>query len=170
MGRKKLNKTPGQIAAQRRKWQDARNRRRRSRYADDEDYRESVKSQARERSRRVSEPLKDRAGSCRQALDDLPTYGQSRKMLTGEQRTVLTSRELATAMGLSHQMELYKWQRDGRFPRPTHGAVVGRTHANVYTLAEAKCLLRKMAKHYDSRNYLREGDAVVAELPDCLTE
>jgi len=170
MGRRKLHKTPEQVAAQRRKWQDARNKRRRKRYAEDPEYRESVKNQARERSRKLSAPLKDRAAACRQAVQDTASYGQKRKMLEGGKRVVLTSRELAAAMGLSHQMEMYKWQRDGRFPRPIHGAIVGRTHANVYTLEESKCLLRKMANHYDKKNYLRKGDSVVAELPECLSE
>ena len=169
MGRKRIHKTDAQVEKQKRKWQDDRNERRRKQYAEDTGYRERIKEEARTRARASSSPIRDRAAQCRESIAGLSELAQKRKLIdSGNMRATITSSELSVMLGLSHQMELYKWQRDGRFPRPTHRALVGRTHANVYYLVEARALLQKMAAHYDVKNYLRAGDEVTESLFGCV--
>ena len=155
MGRRKLNKTPEQIAEQKRRWAQTRNAKRRRRYALDSAYRAGVHEQNRTgyRQRAGSEPR-----NCRMNIARLREFGTDREVsIGGASRRMLTFSvaELATALGGYHTTVLYRWQMQSRFPRPRLRA----SDRKVYTFDQASNILRVMAAHQDEKLYLQETDA-----------
>lgn len=166
MGRRKISKTVAQVAKQKRVAYDRLNDRRRARYAADKPYRQACKTASRQTARRTSSnsnPQMDRQLVCKSGLSGLSMVANTRRLIrrgtvTDLKVQSLTSAELAPLIGLSHVVMLHKWHRAGKFPRPKLLALVGRTHAAVYTKAEARELVKIMLEHYKFKSYLYKTD------------
>lgn len=145
---------------QKRKWRDSSNTKRKAQYREDSSYREKVREQSRETGRKAHGGLQaDRAHIIRDSLSSLPTHSVMRKLINSDlEIPTFTTAELTPLMGISNVVIVHGWQRTGRFPRPRLEAIVGRTHAHVYTLQEAEKLLSVMAMHFSSKNYLNQSD------------
>jgi hypothetical protein len=98
MGRRKVQKTPEQIAADKlRWWGTERNARRRERYAEDAAYRENAirQVQASYRKKREESGFRVRAEDCRDRLDALDAIGATRVLRDG--CSALTFSEVASS-------------------------------------------------------------------------
>jgi len=178
MGRRLLAKTKKERAAQKRRWDKARNDRRRDRYANDLEYREHIKEGARMSGRRTSPGgglQRDRMQICIESLKTVAKAGQERFRIgadgkvTKRKLRTLTSTEMAPLIGLSHAVMLHKWQRAGKFPRPEVRVIVVKTHAEVYTIPQAKKLIRVMKDHYAIKSYLSDRDTeVISALQEAM--
>ncbi len=162
MGRLKIKRTAKQLADKTRKDYDRLNKRRRKRYREDQKYRQSCKSVSRITARKSSDnqsPELQRQAHCKSVVGNLVQYAERREIvedgeLTGRTQHTLTSRELAPLLGLSHVVMLHKWQRADKFPRPTVIASTYRPHAGVYTIPQARALIKVMIRHYSTKSYL----------------
>lgn len=164
MGRPRKAKTKKEVAAQKKKWRENSNRKRRARYKTDSAYRNEVKDRARSNARKQNQTKQEKASECREAAQRLSSFGDRREPTGGGEKTLtLTSSELAEAMGLGHVTTLHKWQREGRFPKPTRSYFVARTHTDVYSESEAQTLLLMLADHYDKKLYLSQKDTATIE-------
>lgn len=165
MGRPKI-KTDAEIADTKRKRLDRLNERRRKRYAKDRGYRQEKKSAARITARNYSNnphPELNRRAVCRLSISNIYQYCSSRKIVVNKVATEdcepgLTSVELAPLIGLAHPVMLHKWHRSGKFPRPKLIALVGRTHAGIYTVDQALKLIQIMFEHYEIKSYFYKSD------------
>lgn len=167
MGRRKLYKTAKQIAAQKLKWAEKRNAIRRVLYAKDDSYRSRCQVAARLTARKDAvnpQPQYTRYLACEYGIAHIKTIAQSRRLVKNGvvsrvQILCLTSFEFSKASGLHHVVMLHKWQRNGKIPRPAVMAVVGRTHACVYTIEQAEAMLKVLLGHYSVKSYLSDSDA-----------
>ena len=154
MGRRKLHKTPEQIAEQKlRWWGPCRNERRRQQYAKDHSYRRTVHIRNRDSYRRRvgSQPRNCRANIARIAefgsISLVTLNGSTRRMRT------FSVAELANALGY-HRIVLYRWHKQGKFPRPLLQA----NNQMVYTFGQAQKILTIMSEHQDNKSYFHKSD------------
>ena len=154
MGRRKLHKTPEQIAEQKRRWAETRNAKRRQQYATDDAYRSAVHTQNRTGYReRTGSELRN----CRENIANLQDFGSIRAVsIDGCTTHILTYTvvQLAKAIGGYHPVALYRWQRQDRFPRPTTQAI----DCKVFTFDQAHKILVVMSEHQDKKLYLQKSD------------
>ncbi len=156
MGRRRNPPTEEQIA-KRRAWHDERNRRRRERYAQDAEYRQSVREQVR-RSYRVNTDRRIREEpSCLTVLPELHTYGDRRSVVFPDGREdelhTFTTDELADVIGRNVQV-LYRWRQDGRWPFPTLLCRdVTRIPVFVYSLEEVRAIIEIFGRHQERTPY-----------------
>jgi hypothetical protein len=154
MGRHKLHKTAEQIAAQKCRWADTHNRKRRMMYASDPAYRQKVVEQNRSSYRRLN---KSKSRDCEKNLRKLHQFGNIRIVAAGTRRQpslTFSTKELAKALGGYHHIVLYRWQRVRTFPRPAAQS----DGLNVYTETQARKLLCVMSKHQKHKQYLHRRD------------
>jgi hypothetical protein len=160
MGRKQTIKTVMQLDKQKAKWRKTSNRKRKELYHTDPLYHDKVATASRLRAKQTrGGDQVDRVAVCERSLALLQKSAVLRKIVdTDRVIPTFTSTELAPLLGLSSVVVLHGWQRDNRFPKPELAAIVGRTHANVYTVPQAKKLITIMKKHFAEKNYLNSKD------------
>ena len=152
-----MNKTADQIQTVR----EARNKRRRDRYAKDPNYRATVKSSNRSQYGK-------RAGvvprvSCAESIPQLANFGRVRAIMRGRQKVdcvTFTVQEIAKAMGY-HPWVVYRWQGREQFPKPAvllHGHNKGIPGSYVFTHPQATRLLSVLADHQAVKMHFQQTD------------
>jgi len=166
MGRLRTNMSETERVAHKRKQADKRNEQRRERYHADAEYRESCRGAARNTWRNTvgtEHPELEREKACLEGLSRVEEVAVLRPLVvagaaTEDTKLTLTSSELAPLLGLAHVVMLHKWQRRGKFPRPELRVQVGRTHAEVYTVQQARKLIEALMLHYAVKTYFFDAD------------
>jgi hypothetical protein len=141
------------------KWWKERNKRRKARYHSDPDYKKQVNRLNRLHYRKVEgsalrEPAK---------LSDLAALGTVRKLLTGASRKTYSIEEMAKALGDYHKVVLYRWIRTERFPRPSIATAAKSTISFVYSLDQARALIKVFSEHQKSKAYFHKSDTETVE-------
>lgn len=161
MGRHKQFVSARAQANQKASWVATSNKKRKSRYATDPEYREKVKARSRDHYREKHEVSLRPLDFCKKRLEDM---GRMRKIvLAGANVTALTFsvKELANALGGINPIVIYRWHADKLFPRPNviqQGAQEDDDGAHVYTLGQMKRLIAVMEEHQKKSLYLRKSD------------
>lgn len=159
MGRHKKAINSAQRKAQKRRWQKASNATRREKYAADKAYRDEIKNKARAYEREAHGGLAlDRRAICLDSLACMKNRLKTRPQPEGGEITGATSQELAVMMGLSGGIVLRGWQKNGLFPSPEVEVIAVRTHAKIYTAAQAVKLVEAAAEHFKTKSYLHADD------------
>ncbi len=162
MGRNKLEKSEGEVVAQKQKWAEARNKRRRDRYAKDASYQTSVNQRNRDSYRAThGVVLRD----CRESINRLVEFGTKRHVAVNgfvEERLTFTIKELAEVAGGYHPIVFYRWHKEEKFPRPNVELVDVdnnvQTDKLVYTEAQVRRLLVILGAHQATKQYLHSTD------------
>lgn len=155
-------------AADKEKWQEARNERRRKSYHEDPSYRAARLEQSRKTYREkngVDLP------SCLGRIAEIPSYGAVRPVVSGGgtvERHCFTIKEAAEIIGPYEQQVLYRWKARGLIPEPVYQAKVlvettgkgGSYEAlqGVYLDEEVEALMRVVGEHQTRVRYYRTKD------------
>jgi predicted DNA-binding transcriptional regulator AlpA len=129
-------------------------------YQKDPAFRDKFRDMMR-RKYREEHPEKLRDCSKTNPLD----FGMTRDLCTPvagvtSRKMSLSTAEIAQAMGY-HTVVLYGWMAKGFFPRPPHKVVGSKT--TVFSLPQAKAILKVMGEHQKKCQFLREQDREVIE-------
>lgn len=162
MGRPKLIKSETEVIAQRTKWANSHNKRRRDNYARDSHYRSVVNDRNRNNYREKNGVV---MRDCRENLNRLSEFGMTRHVAIDGmvyERLTFTTKELAQLMGDYHPIVLYRWHKEGKFPRPNVTLVddnyVIKPDSLVYTDDQAVKLLTVLGAHQAVKQYLHSTD------------
>lgn len=142
-------------------WGEARNERRRQRYAVDPEYRASVRQRARETqfAKRREAGMDVREGeNCRENLHMLPSF-EKREYFLGEESAgtnrVVTAEDLARLLNRDPQV-LYRWMGKEMLPRPMFEAYNDRNRRQgVYLNEEARAIMEVFGEHQETSLYFR---------------
>jgi len=162
MGRHKKVKTRSEILAQKAKYREAHNRRRRIKYMTDDRYRKATADTNRDRYR------DDHGVEVRVApaptSEGLPCAKRKVVMEDGSTKTVLCMdyAEMAEALGGYHKFVIHRWHRSGRFPRAKNYTIETVRKA-VYLMDEARKLISIMREHQKTKLYLTIKDQSTIE-------
>jgi hypothetical protein len=162
MGRRKQVLSETEIEERKQRWWgEARNARRRERYAKDPAYRERAIQQVRESYRKSREdaglPLREE--DCRNNLDRLAEFGMLREVKIDEEHTMrmLTffTKELAKALDRNPAV-VQRWINSGLIPPPV---IIGKSHTNrwypLYTVTEVRAIMAVFGEHQQTSQYFR---------------
>ena len=172
-GRKPMEKTPEQVAAQKEKWFGAaRNARRRERYEQDPDYRAKHRAKSLDYLREqhgISTDFRD----CRANIDILDAIGDVRTVKwDGGEYLTLTTEELAKALGEYSVTNVRRWITNGQLPEPvvpcdvqtdTFGRKGETTEMFVYLEDEIKALMEVLGPHQTDYHYYRKSHRATIE-------
>jgi len=128
------------------------NAKRRQAYQDDPTYRNSARAASREAWRARKGFDTSHHDACDAALADIMNLGEERSVFTsGGTRTLpmVSSEELAQAMGYSNKVTLFNWRRDAKFPAPEFE---NSSDARMvyYSRSQAQKILEIMRHHFRS--------------------
>lgn len=140
---------------------ERKNKKRREMYAANAEYRSSCMAQSRAHYRhKYGTPTKD----CRANIDNLASVGRIRLLRNGRGEVVkcltFSTVEFANALGYS-TIQVYRWQHDGRLPKPTNGLVYeekigGRfLCTRVYTEPEVRAIIEVLSEHQKRVSHYR---------------
>lgn len=143
-------------------WGEARNERRRARYAEDAEYRRDVLQRARatQFNMRREQGMDVREGeNCRDNLPRLASVEKRDLMLDGE--VFKTGVRAVTAEGLAELLNrdpqvLYRWMGKDMLPRPVFESLNDRNRRQaVYTTEEARAIMEVFGAHQETSLYFR---------------
>ena len=136
---------------------EARNARRREKYASDAEYRKRIYEANRERYR------KENNVEIREAvpLKEVESYATRRTLDNGKKAYCLDYSEMSKALGNYHAFVLHRWHRADKFPRGKHVAVENGRNKSVYLLPEAKKLINVFRAHQKEKAYFTGNDQEV---------
>ena len=142
-------------------------------YASDPEYREFIKGASRASYRKHAGMELRNLRNASDFFDQLPVLGSHRLIRgadTKRPRLTFSLREMATALGGYHPNVLRQWCREEKFPRPTMQAFC-RGRELVYSLDQARALMKIMGEHQQEKAYLSADDkAVIAALFAVMAE
>lgn len=161
MGRKKIVLSTEELAERKKRyWGEERNARRRQAYATDPQRRANLQQAARlaYRQQQEAEGQSVQFEDCRQNIPNLPQIGQVRvvRFPDGASLTTLslTLEEFGLAIGRETKV-VYRWLREGMFPRPALVSKIGTRDQGVFSAIEATALLEAFAVHQQDYHYYR---------------
>lgn len=142
-------------------WGEARNERRRERYAADPSYRENVLQRARQTqfdTRRAQGKDVREGENCRENMSQLGSFSK-RAVYVGETEVfmdkVVTAEDLAALLERDPQV-LYRWMGKDMLPRPVFEAYNDRNRKQgVYLNDEARAIMTHFSKHQETSLYFK---------------
>lgn len=165
MGRPKKVLSEAEKEAQKQRWfGEARNERRRQKYAEDKAFREREKARARVVNREPSPPSPDNPI---RNISRLSSFGAVREVVTpsGDVRKIvcLTTQELAKVLFRTAHI-LYRWRQQGKWPKPVLVTKVeSGTGTDVYSLPEVREMVRVIGDHLTKTPYFHNTHVETAK-------
>lgn len=137
--------------ARRRELVEARNERRRIRYAQDQEYREQVRQQSRQTYEKLEgKDLSSVAAEVAERLAGLDKLASVRPVFVEKtpvgEHACLTEAEMAVVVGRNPQI-FQRMVADGRWPKPLYSARNYRSKVGVFLLEEARVLIEVFLEH-----------------------
>jgi predicted DNA-binding transcriptional regulator AlpA len=141
---------------------------RKQRYKEDPVYADAIKKTMREAYQEKKGIKPREVKNCRGYLPRLKEIGRMRKTTELGDELTFNVREAATALGGYHPNVVYRWIRQGMFPKPPH-LVEGHKVEHVYVESEMRSLMLAFALHQDHKLYFQAKDEnTIAALAMCV--